>query len=369
MAGALDELKLSTYNKLSLFFLYPARHGWSAAVFDIRRSRLMTSQTMASRLRTHVASAAIVLMAFAGPAVGQNYPNRQIMLMLSTTAGASPDLIARLFARQLSEGLKTPVVVENKGGANGQIAVQAIADAAPDGYTFLATTGATLAINPTLHPQTAQLVMMQLAPVTQLARQDFVITARPAMNVRTLPELIAWSRKNPGKLNVATTAQGSIAYLTAQLFEQAAGIEFVTVAHNGGEQAVIAMLNNSVDVLVETITLSRQYIEAGKLVPIAVTGPTRSAFLPNVPTLTELNLDVQTSGWTAIVAPKNTPTEIMARVQQELSKGLQSSDLRMKLGDLCAEPIINSPDAFAREWKREAEMWEKVIKKVGIKLE
>ena len=329
----------------------------------------MTSQKMAPRLRTHVASAVIVLIAVAGPAAGQNYPNRPIILVVSTTAGASPDLIARLFARQLSDGLKTPVVVENKGGANGQIAAQAIADAAPDGYTFLATTGATLTINPTLHPQTAQLVMTQLAPVTQLAHQDFVITARPYMNVRTLPELIEWSRKNPGKLNVATTAQGSIAYLTAHLFEQAAGIEFVTVPHNGGEQAVATVLGNNADVLVETITLSRPYIEAGKLVPIAVTGPTRSAFLPNVPTLMELKLDVQTSGWTAIVAPKSTPPEIIVRVQQELGKALQNADLTKKLGDLCAEPIINSPDAFAREWKQEAEMWEKVIKKVGIKLE
>ena len=115
----------------------------------------MTSPKMASRLRTHVASAVMVFIAFAGPAAGQNYPNRPIILMVSTTAGASPDLIARLFAHKLSDGLKTPVVVENKGGANGQIATQAIADAAPDGYTFLATTGATLTINPTLYPQTA----------------------------------------------------------------------------------------------------------------------------------------------------------------------------------------------------------------------
>jgi tripartite-type tricarboxylate transporter receptor subunit TctC len=329
----------------------------------------MASQKMASRLRTHVASAVIVLIAFAGPAAAQNYPNRPIILMVSTTAGASPDLIARLFAHKLSDGLKTPIVVENKGGANGQIATQAIADAAPDGYTFLATTGATLTINPTLHPQTAQLVMTQLAPVTQLARQDFVITARPSLNVRTLAELIEWCRKNPGKLNVATTAQGSFAYLIAQLLKQAASIEFVTVPHNGGEQAIAAVLNNSVDVLVETITLSRSYVEAGKLVPIAVTGPTRSAFLPGVPTLMELKLDVQTSGWTAIVAPKGTSQEIIGRVQRELSSALQDADLRMKLGDLCAEPIINSPDAFAQEWKQEAAMWEKVIKSVGIKLE
>ena len=232
------------------------------------------------KLGTSIASWILVLSAFAASAANLTYPNRPIVMLVSTTAGASPDLIARLFAHQLSDGLKTPVVVENKGGANGQVAVQSIATAPPDGYTFLATTGATLAINPALYPKTEQIVMTELAPVTRLARLDFVITARPSLQVRTLPALIDWSKKNPGKLNVATTAKGSLAYLTAQLLGQAAGIEFVTIPHNGGEQAVATILGNNADVLIETITLSRPYIESGKLVPIAVTGPTRSAFLP-----------------------------------------------------------------------------------------
>lgn len=321
------------------------------------------------KLGTSIASWILVLSAFAAPAANLTYPNRPIVMLVSTTAGASPDLIARLFAHQLSDGLKTPVVVENKGGANGQVAVQSIATAPPDGYTFLATTGATLAINPALYPKTEQIVMTELAPVTRLARLDFVITARPSLQVRTLPALIDWSKKNPGKLNVATTAKGSLAYLTAQLLGQAAGIEFVTIPHNGGEQAVATILGNNADVLIETITLSRPYIESGKLVPIAVTGPTRSAFLPDVPTLTELNLKVQTSGWTAVVAPKDTPMEIVTRVQQEFNKGLQNSDLKTKLGDLSAEPIVNTPDAFAREWKQEAQMWKDVTEKLSIKLD
>jgi tripartite-type tricarboxylate transporter receptor subunit TctC len=315
------------------------------------------------------ASAIIVLTAVAGSATAQTYPNRPITLMVSTTAGASPDLIARLFAQQLSDGLKTPVVVENKGGANGQIALQAIANAPPDGYTFLATTGATLSVNPALYPKTAQLIMTRLAPVTRFAHQDFMITARPSLNVRTLPELIEWSRKNPGKLNVSTTALGSIAYLTAQLFKQAAGIEFVTIPHNGGGLAVGAVLGEHADVLVETVSLSRPHIETGKLVPIAVTGPKRSTFLPNVPTLTELKIDVQTSGWTAMVAPKDTPANIIARVQQELAKGLQNPDLKRKLDDMSAEPVVNSPEAFGHEWREEAAMWERAIKKAGIKVE
>jgi tripartite-type tricarboxylate transporter receptor subunit TctC len=321
------------------------------------------------RQGTRFASAVIVLVALAGSATAQTYPTRPITLMVSTTAGASPDLIARLFAQQLSEGLKTPVVVENRGGANGQIAVQAIANAPPDGYTFLATTGSTLSINPALYPKTAQLIMTRLAPVTRFAHQDFMITVRPSLNVRTLAELIEWSGKNPGKLNVSTSALGSIAYLTAQLFKQAAGIEFVTIPHNGGGLAVGAVLGGHADVLVETVSLSRPHIETGKLVPIAVTGPKRSAFLPNVPTLTELKIDVQTSGWTAMVAPKDTPADIIARVQQELAKGLQNPDLKKKLDDMSAELVVNSPEAFGQEWREEAAMWERAIKKAGIKVE
>jgi tripartite-type tricarboxylate transporter receptor subunit TctC len=288
-------------------------------------------------------------------------------LLVSTTAGASPDLIARLFAHQLSDGLKTPVVVENRGGANGQIAVQAIADSAADGYTFLATTGATLAINPALYPQSARLVFTKLAPVTQLAHADFVITVNPSLKVRSLAGLIAWSKQHPDKLNVATTAVGSLAYLTAQLFKQAAGVDFVTVPHNGGGQAVTTVLGNHADALIETITLSRPYIESGKLIPIAVTGPTRSTFLADVPTLAELGMDVQTSGWTGIVAPKATPAEIIGRVQHELRAAVQNSALRAKLDELCAEPIVNLPDAFAREWGEEAQLWEKVITMIGMK--
>lgn len=328
----------------------------------------MIPRTLALGFCTFVASGVIALATLAGTVSAQNFPDRPIKLMVSTTAGASPDLIARLFAHQLADGLKTPVVVENKGGANGQIAVQATADAAPDGYTFLATTTAALTVNPTLYPQSQQLVMTQLAPVTKLARQDFVITVRPSLQVRTLTELVAWSKSNPGKLNVATTARGSVAYLTAQLFKQAADIDFVTIPHNGGEQAVAAMLGNDVDMLIETITLSRPYVESGKLVPIAVTGPTRSAFLPNVPTLTELKLDVQTSGWTAIVAPQGTPPDNIALVQAELRQSLRDADLTRRLNDLCAEPIVNTPDAFAAEWKQEAAMWAKVIKSVGVQV-
>jgi tripartite-type tricarboxylate transporter receptor subunit TctC len=322
--------------------------------------------TQGARLACAAFGATALIVSMSGFAAGENYPIRPITLLVSTTAGASPDLIARLFAHQLSDGLKMPVIVENRGGANGQIAVQAIADSAADGYTLLATTGATLAINPALYPRSAQLVFTKLAPVTQLAHQDFVITVSPSLKVHSLAELIAWSKEHPDKLNVATTAVGSIAYLTAQLFKQATGIDFVMVPHNGGGQAITAVLGNNAHALVETITLSRPYIDSGKLIPIAVTGPARSAFLSGIPTLTELGTDVRTSGWTGIVAPKATPTEIIGRVQHELSRAVQNPALKAKLDELSAEPVVNLPGVFGREWREEAQAWGKVIKTIGM---
>jgi tripartite-type tricarboxylate transporter receptor subunit TctC len=315
-------------------------------------------------------SAAVLLIGLASPACAQSYPSRAITLAVSTTPGASPDLIARLFGQQLSDALKQPVVIENKGGANGQIAVAAVAQAAPDGYTFLATTGATLTVNPALYPKTGQVAPTRLVPVTRFAHQDFVITARQSMDVRTLSELIDWTKRNPGKLNVSTTALGSLAYLTAHLFKQAADIEFVTVPHNGGGLAVGAVLGDHADILVETVSLSRPYIEAGKLVPIATTGPRRSAFLPAVPTLKELGLEgCETVGWTAMVAPKGTPEEIINQVQSVLASSAHRPEVKKRLEDLSAEPVVNTPEEFGREWRDEMQMWDGVIKKAGIKFE
>lgn len=312
----------------------------------------------------------LVLFTISSTVFADTYPNRPITLTVSTTPGASPDLIARVFGQGLAEAFKTPVVIENKGGANGQIAVASVAQAAPDGYSFLATTGATLTVNPVLYPKTGQIALAKLSPVTRFAHQDFVITARQSLNVRTLPELLDWSKKNPGKLNVSTTALGSLAYLTAQLFKQAAEIDFVTVPHNGGGLAVSAVLGDHADLLVETVSLSRPHIESGKLVPIATTGPRRSAFLPNVPTLKELGLEgCETAGWTAMVAPKDTPPEIIIRVQRELARIAERPEVKKRLDDLSAEPVVNSPEAFGLEWRQELEMWDRAIKKAEIKIE
>jgi tripartite-type tricarboxylate transporter receptor subunit TctC len=331
-------------------------------------SRTGTISIAFSLLLSAIAVPAMIILPT--PASAQDYPSRPIILTVSTTPGASPDLIARLFGQRLSDALNTPVVIENKGGANGRIAVAAVARSAPDGYSFLATTTATLAANPSLYPKSGQIAVTDLVSVTKLVNQDFVITVRPSLKIRSMPELIAFARQNPGKLNVATTALGSSAYLTAELFKQAAGIDFLTIPHNGGGLAIGAVLGDHADVLVETVALSGPFIASGALIALATTGSQRSVFLPNAPTLKELGIaGCETVGWTGMVAPKGTPPAIIARVQSELARAAARDDIKRRLVELGSEPVVNTPEEFAHDLVQERAMWAAAIRRAGIKLE
>jgi len=303
-------------------------------------------------------------------AVAQSYPSRPITFIVSTTPGASPDIIARLFAQHLGEALKQPVVVENRGGANGQIAVGAAARAPADGYTFLVTTAATLTTNPSLYPKTGSIAVTELKPVTKLVDLDFVITARASLSIKSLQELVDRAKAEPGKLTAATTALGSAAYLTAELFKESAGVHFLTVAYNGGGQAVNAVLGDQADLLFETVALSNPLIDAGKLVPLAVTGTKRSEFLPDVPTAAEAGVPgFVVGGWVAVVAPKDVPDEIIQKVQSTLRQVGERDDVKKILTDLKARPVLDTPAEFATLLKDERALWDRVIKKAQITLE
>ena len=303
-------------------------------------------------------------------AAAQAYPSQPIRFVVSTTPGASPDIVARLFAQHLGEALRQPVVVENRGGANGQIAVGAVARAPADGYTFLVTTAATLTTNPALYPKTGLIAVTALKPVTKLADLDFVVTARRSLNIATLQDLVARAKAEPGKLTAATTALGSAAYLTAELFKQSAGVDFVTVTHNGGGQAVNTVLGDQADLLFETVALSAPLIDAGKLVPLATTGARRSEFLPDVPTAGEAGVPgFVVVGWVAVAAPKDVPDEIVERVQSTLRQVAGRDDVRKTLANLKARPVVNTPGEFERLLTDERAMWSRAIQKAQITLE
>jgi tripartite-type tricarboxylate transporter receptor subunit TctC len=316
------------------------------------------------------AGAAAVLSAASAAQAADAYPTKPITFVVSTTPGASPDIVARLFAEHLSQAVKQPVVVENRGGANGQIAVAAVARAPANGYTFLVTTAATLSTNPSLYPTTGMLAVTGLKAVTKLVNLDFVLTARPSLNIRTTQALIQRAKAEPGKLNAGTTALGSAAYLAAELFKQSVGVDFVTVTHNGGGQALTAVVGGQADLLFETIALSEPFIASGQLVPLATTGRTRSSFLPDIPTMQEAGVKgFVVVGWVALAAPKDTPDEIVSLVQSELAKAVRRDDVKATLAKMKAEAVVNTPQAFEAEWTQERQMWDRVIKTAGITLE
>lgn len=315
-------------------------------------------------------AAALVLSACGSRATAQQYPSQPITFVVSTTPGASPDIIARLFAQHLGEALKQPVVVENRGGANGQIAVAAVSRAPADGYTFLVTTAATLTTNPSLYPKAGALAVTGLKPVTKLVDLDFVMTARPSLNIKSAADLVKRAKAEPGKLTAATTAIGSAAYLTAELFKELSGTDFLTVPYNGGGQAVNAVLGEQADLLFETVALSAPLIDAGKLVPLASTGAQRSEFLPDVPTAKEGGVPgFVVTGWVAMAAPKDVPDAIVEQVQSALSQIAKRDDVKKSLFNLKAHAVVNSPKDFAALLTNEREMWDRVIKKAKITLE
>lgn len=298
------------------------------------------------------------------------YPDKPIKLIVSTTPGSSPDTIARLLGHGLAENLGQPVVVENRGGANGMIAVEQVARAAPDGYTLLLTTGATFSTNPALYPRAGGRQITSLVPITQVATTDFVLAANPASNVKTLADFLARARAEPGKLNVATTAKGSFAHLIAELLKQQARVDFLPVTYNGGGPAMTAFVGNQTEFIIEVATLLAPMIKAGKAIPLATTGDRRSIVVPDLPTVTEAGIaDVNVSGWFGLAAPPDTPASIVEQIHASVTAVLTRDDVKVRLAGLSAVPVASTPAQFGAVLARERAKWQQVIAAAKIDLE
>jgi tripartite-type tricarboxylate transporter receptor subunit TctC len=303
-------------------------------------------------------------------ASAETYPSRVIKMIVSTTPGSSVDVIARIVSQPLSEALNQPVVVETRGGANGQIAAAQVASAQPDGYTFLVTTASTLATNPFLFPDTASTVLSGLDPVTLLVNNELVIAVRPTLGVRSFPDLIQWIRQNPGKLNFATSSRNGALNLAAELLKHTTKLDFTIVPHNGEGVAINSVLGGHTDAIIATTTVIEPFVGNEKLIALATTGEKRSRFIPGIPTASELGYSNFTvAGWIAIVAPKGTPRPIVDRINKELSKiaarpEMQEAFLRLKFN-----PVFNTPEEFAKFWQVELALWKEVIAASGVRPE
>jgi tripartite-type tricarboxylate transporter receptor subunit TctC len=315
-----------------------------------------------------LAAGAAALPAVSPVARAQSYPSRPVRLLVGFAAGGPNDIIARLIGHWLSERLGQQVVVENRPGAASNIAAEALVKAPPDGYTLLLF-GSTNAINTTLYENLGLNFSRDIAPVASIVRQPNVMLINPSVPARTVPEFVAYAKANPGKLNMASSGNGSSSHVSGELFKAMAGINMVHVPYRGGAPALTDLLAGQVQVYFVPIPASIEYVRTGRLRALAVTTATRSETLPEIPAVDESMPGYEASGWFGVGAPRNTPAVVIEKLNKEINAGLADPKLKARLADRGGAPLPGLPADFGNFIAVETEKWAKVIKFAGIKPE
>jgi len=313
-----------------------------------------------------VAAGAAALAAAPRIAGAQTYPTRAVRLIIGYPPGGSADLTARLVGQWLSERLGQPVVVESRPGAGTNIATEAVVHAPPDGYTLLLVAPAN-AINATLYEKLNHDFIRDIAPVAGLIRFPNVMEVNPSVPAKTVPEFIAYAKANPGKINMASSGNGSTIHVSGELFKMMAGIDMVHVPYRGGAPALTDMLGGQVQVMFDNLPTSIEYIRAGKLRPLAVTSATRSELLPEVPTVADFVPGYESSAWYGVGAPRNTPVEIIDRLNKEINAVLADPRMKARVADMGATLVAGLPAEFGKLVADETEKWGNVVKFSGAK--
>jgi tripartite-type tricarboxylate transporter receptor subunit TctC len=313
----------------------------------------------------HLAAGAAALPAISRFAWAQAYPTRPVRLIEGFGAGSAPDILARLIGQSLSEQLGQSFVVENRSGANSNIATDAVARASPDGYTLLLITSAN-AINATLYDKLNYNFIRDIVPIASIVRVPLVMEVHPSVPARTVAEFIAYAKANPGKINMASAATGGLTHVAGELFKMMAGVDLFHVPYRGA-QVFPALLAGEAQVYVGPLLSSIGYVRAGNLRALAVTTTTRSPVLPDIPTLSETLPGYEASTWYGIGAPKNTPAEIIKRLNTQVNASLADANFQARLANLGATVLPGSPADFAKLIADETEKWGKVIRMANIK--
>jgi tripartite-type tricarboxylate transporter receptor subunit TctC len=317
----------------------------------------------------HLAAGAAALPTISRFAWAQAYPTRPVRLIVGFGAGGTLDIVARLIGQWLSEHLGQPFVIENRSGASGNIATEAVVRAAPDGYTLLLV-AAPNAVNATLYDKLNFNFVRDIAPVGTMMRTPYVMDVNPSFPAKTVPEFIAYAKANPGKINCATGGNGTVPHVAAELFNMMADLDLVAVPYRGGEApALTDLLGGQVQVMFANLPPSIQHIRAGTLRALAVTTATRSAVLPDVPTVGDFVSGYEASAWQGIGAPKNTPPEIIDKLNREINAALANPEMKSRLAALGGTVLAGSPADFGKLISTETEKWAKVIRAANIKAE
>jgi tripartite-type tricarboxylate transporter receptor subunit TctC len=314
----------------------------------------------------HLAAGAAALPAVSRAARAQTYPTRPVRIIVGIPAGSATDIAARLIGQWLSERLGQPFIIENRVGAGGNVGTEMVVRSAPDGYSLLMVNGAN-AISATLYENLSFNFIRDIAPVASVMRTSVVMEVHPSVPAKTVPEFIAYAQANPGKIAMASAGNGTIQHVAGELFKKMARIDLLHVPYRGAPPALTDLIAGQVQVMFDVLPSSIGYIRAGKLRALAVTTATRSEMLPDIPTVDEFVPGYEASGWIGVGTPKNTPTEIVDKLNKEINVALADPKIRARIADLGSLVFASSPAEFTNFIAAETEKWGKVVEFARIK--
>jgi tripartite-type tricarboxylate transporter receptor subunit TctC len=296
----------------------------------------------------------------------QDYPARPIRLVVPWPAGGVTDVVARIVGQKLSAGLGQSIVVDNKAGATGFIGTEFVAKAAPDGYTLLLITASTHAISPNLFKKIPYDPLKDFEPIAQVTAAPTILVTHPALPVSTVADLVKLAKAKPGQLNYASFGNGSSAHLTAELFKQATGTDFIHIPYKGAAPAIADLMGGQVAIFFDSIPSALPHVRTGKLKALAVTGRARTSAAADVPTIAETYPGFEVTVWQGFGAPAGTPKAVVSRLHAELAAVMAMTDVREKLVNLGADPLCTNPQEFRSHIAREKDKWAAVVKSSGV---
>jgi tripartite-type tricarboxylate transporter receptor subunit TctC len=324
---------------------------------------------MAYRFLVRVWITAAVLIGVAGAAWSQAYPTRPITLVVPLPAGGTADVLARIAAEQMRNGLGQTVVVENRpGGAGGLVGAESVFKAQPDGYTLLCAPQLTFSVANVLNPKLS-FNTRAFEPVSVLAAYPAILLAKPDLPVATTAELISYAKANPGKLNYGSQGIGQIGHLFMAQFMHMSKVQMVHVPFRGSAPAITALISGQIDLLPDLLPVTKGLIESGKIKLLATGGTQRLKAFPNVPTLAETLPGFEADTWMGIVAPPGTPKEITTKISEVIGKGFRNPEVNARIAALHVDPLGTTPQEMAELIRRSADRWSPLIQSAGIKFE
>jgi tripartite-type tricarboxylate transporter receptor subunit TctC len=316
----------------------------------------------------HLGAGAVALPVASRIAWAQAYPTRPVRIIVRFAPAGSTDIVARLMGQWLSERLGQQFVVENRPGAGTNIGTEAVVTAPADGYTLLLA-GPANVISMALYDKLNFNFKRDIAPIASIMRFPFVMEVHPSLPAKTVPEFMAYTKANPGKVNMASAGTGSATHLTGELFKMMTGLNILHVPYRGSGPALIDLIGGQVQVMFDAVPASIDHIRSGRLRALAVTGAARSDVLPDVPTVGEFVPGYEASAWFGVGAPKNTPTEIIDKLNKEINVALTEPRIKARIADLGGTVFAGSPPDFSKLIAEETEKWAKVVKFSGAKPE